>query len=277
MKYIALHFNYYTTIMNRLLNITINMKNETVNIQDTLIRLTSTITTLTYIAEEQSKYKNKTDKTIVNQKINANKSIKEQQDWWNNQQTNIKEQIEKNKAIETKKQEKCVYDKLDPDLKNNIQKGSAQAALECNQAVCFHPETLVKMHNDKIIYIKDIKVGNYLKNGKKVKGTMILNNLNDNNNDNINDNINDNNKYTEDLYTLPGGENGKEILVSGSHLIFNTLFNNFVQVNNYKDATISNNNSDTLICLITSDHTIPLGDYIFHDWEDNNGSISKNI
>ena len=29
--------------------------------------------------------------------------------------------------------------------------------------------------------------------------------------------------------------------------------------------------------LITSDHSIPIGEWIFHDWEDNNGSPSKNL
>ena len=32
-----------------------------------------------------------------------------------------------------------------------------------------------------------------------------------------------------------------------------------------------------LACLITEQHTIPIGDYLFHDWEDNNGSASKDI
>jgi len=32
-----------------------------------------------------------------------------------------------------------------------------------------------------------------------------------------------------------------------------------------------------LVCLITSNHTIPIGTNIFHDWEDNQGSPSKSI
>ena len=34
---------------------------------------------------------------------------------------------------------------------------------------------------------------------------------------------------------------------------------------------------DELSCLITSNHTIPIGQWIFHDWEDNNGSPAKSL
>ena len=34
---------------------------------------------------------------------------------------------------------------------------------------------------------------------------------------------------------------------------------------------------EKLTCLITSNHTIPIGGRIFHDWEDNNGSPSKSL
>ena len=40
---------------------------------------------------------------------------------------------------------------------------------------------------------------------------------------------------------------------------------------------ITDTKHETLCCLITSDHTIPIGKHIFHDWEDNNGSPAKNL
>ena len=264
------------SIMGKLLNLTINMKKETINIQDALLRLTSTITTLTYIADEQTKFNDKTKYAIKKQKTDANKSIQQQRDWWADWRKRWAKMIkaheeaerlrkEREAAAEARRQEKCVYDKLDADVKKKIKISSAQASLECKQAVCFHPETLVKNNNGKTVPIKNIKVGSFLKNGQKVLGTMILNNLTEDN------------SYNEDLYSLVNGEKGENILVSGSHLIYDKTINNYIKVKDFTGSMISYNNSETLICLITTDHTIPLGDYIFHDWEDNNGSPSKNL
>ena len=50
---------------------------------------------------------------------------------------------------------------------------------------------------------------------------------------------------------------------------------NYIHVKDHPKSVKSSTNSQMFICLITSDHTIPLGNYIFHDWEDNNGSPSK--
>ena len=133
------------------------------------------------------------------------------------------------------------------------------------RAICFHPDTLVKKYNNKIIKMKNLKMGDKLKNGQIVQGTMYLRNLDENNN------------YIENMYHIKNGERGLPIIVSGSHLIFDKSINNFVHVKDYKDAIPANINLKKLCCLITTDHTIPLGNYIFHDWEDNNGSISKDI
>ena len=132
-------------------------------------------------------------------------------------------------------------------------------------SVCFHPDTLIKKNNNKITKIKNIKLGDKLKNGQIVQGTMNLSNLDKNNN------------YIETMYIINNGEKDKPIIVSGSHLIFDRNINNFIHVKDYKNAIISDISLDKLFCLITSDHTIPLGNYIFHDWEDNNGSTSKNL
>ena len=128
------------------------------------------------------------------------------------------------------------------------------------RAACFHPNTFVKKSNGQIVKMKNIKQGDKLKNGKIVYATMIIHNLDENNN------------YIEKFYSLKNGENNSPILVTGSHLIFDKSINYFIPVKKY-NAPISTISSDTLVCLITSDHTIPLGKYIFHDWEDNNECI----
>ena len=67
----------------------------------------------------------------------------------------------------------------------------------------------------------------------------------------------------------------KPILVTGSHLVFDKSTKNFIYVKDYPGAIKATEQTTNLACLITSDHTIPLGDYIFHDWEDNNEIMEK--
>jgi hypothetical protein len=131
--------------------------------------------------------------------------------------------------------------------------------------LCFHPDTLVKLKDGSCKSIANINPGDTLKHGQIVNGTMILYNLDDKGN------------YIESLYKFNGENSENQILVSGSHLIFDKVKQNFIKVKDHPDAILTSSNSKQLICLITSDHTIPLGNYIFHDWEDNQGSLSKNV
>ena len=101
--------------------------------------------------------------------------------------------------------------------------------------------------------------GDKLKNGQIVCATMKLNNF-------------ENNSYMQDLYSFKGEKEKSKnceskILVTGSHLIFYN--NKFIHAKDHPDAILHDENTENLVCLITSDHTIPLGNYIFHDWEDN--------
>jgi hypothetical protein len=59
-----------------------------------------------------------------------------------------------------------------------------------------------------------------------------------------------------------------EILVTGSHLVFNKEKNSFVKVENYSNAKLTDKVSDVFSCLITDTHRIPIGNEIFWDWED---------
>lgn len=49
-------------------------------------------------------------------------------------------------------------------------------------SMCFHPNTLVKLENGSCKSISTIEVGDILKNGQIVYGTMKLHNLDSNNN-----------------------------------------------------------------------------------------------
>ncbi len=130
---------------------------------------------------------------------------------------------------------------------------------ELVRMLCFHPDTLVKLSNKKLVKMSNICPGDKLKNGQIVCATMKLNNF-------------ENNSYMQDLYSFKGEKEKSKnceskILVTGSHLIFYN--NKFIHAKDHPDAILHDENTENLVCLITSDHTIPLGNYIFHDWEDN--------
>ena len=130
--------------------------------------------------------------------------------------------------------------------------------------LCFHPDTKVRLLNNKVFRMKDIPLNSTLPNGTIVKAVMNISNLDDKGN------------HVEDLYSIKGGE-GSDILVSGSHLVYDTTQKQFIHSSELNCATKTDIKCSEFSCLITSNHIIPIGKWIFHDWEDNNGSKSKQI
>jgi len=137
------------------------------------------------------------------------------------------------------------------------------------RALCFHPETILKLKDDSFICMKDIPLNSVLKNGSIVYAVMNISN------------VDKDGKCIESLYKIKGGENvsvnnkNNDILVSGSHLVYDPTSTNFVQVEHLPQAEKTDIECKTFTCLITSNHIIPIGKWIFHDWEDNNGSAPK--
>jgi hypothetical protein len=127
------------------------------------------------------------------------------------------------------------------------------------RALCFHPDTKVELKNGSIMSMKDLPLNAILKNGARVCAVMNISN------------IDEQGQQVEKLFDIDG------ILVSGSHLVYNVKLKRFIHVEELKEATVTDIKSDNLACLITSDHTIPIGKWIFHDWEDNNGSPAKTL
>ena len=110
--------------------------------------------------------------------------------------------------------------------------------------------------------MKDIPLNSILKNDTQVCAVMSISNLDNKG------------AYVERIFKMNDGEEGETILVSGSHLVLDPETQTFVKVKDLQgknSPTLTNIECDTLSCLITSDHTIPLGKWIFHDWEDDNG------
>ena len=145
------------------------------------------------------------------------------------------------------------------------------------RALCFHPNTKLELQNGEMVAMKDVSLNSILKNGTRVCATMQISNLDENGN------------YVEKMYKVSNNKvyNNKlnkveddeqeAILVSGSHLIYDPTCKQFVHVKDLPASQLSEVNCDRLACLITSDHTIPIGEWIFHDWEDSNGSAPKKI
>lgn len=109
---------------------------------------------------------------------------------------------------------------------------------------CFSPDTVVKLQNGESRSMKDLELGDILVNGSVVKSTMKI--LND----------------TDPYYRLPGN-----ILVTGSHYVKDGDV--FKRVKDVECAEKTTEISRIVSCIITNDHKIPVGDFIFWDWEDN--------
>ena len=118
---------------------------------------------------------------------------------------------------------------------------------------CFHPDTLLKLQNGENKLMKDIDLGDILENGSVVQSVLKI----------------DNKIEPVPLYIIKGsGVNKEDIFVTGSHLVFDNTQNNFIKVENYAKAVLTETHIDWFSCLITSDHKIKIGDEIFWDWED---------
>ena len=130
---------------------------------------------------------------------------------------------------------------------------------------CFDPTTLIKTQKGEYFEMKDLKLGEILKDGTEVVAIMRISNLDENK------------TPIHPYYKLSGGEKNNDIYVSGTHLVYDPELEIFVPVNEYSNAMITDIYGEQFCCLITSSNIIPIGKHVFHDWEDNQGSSSKNI
>ena len=139
---------------------------------------------------------------------------------------------------------------------NSIWKGPPGQTLRFVGGMCFDENTPILLENDTIKMISEIHTGDILSDGSIVFGTMKLLNQYDS-------------QYLDDIYVYEGmGENNCDVYVSGSHLVM-VDNNEFVQVKEDNRSKKSDRNFSQLSCLITNTHTIPIGQLIFCDWEDN--------
>ena len=118
---------------------------------------------------------------------------------------------------------------------------------------CFYPKTNVKLKNGDIVKMEDLNLGDILENGSRVNVLMKLDNA-----------------ANEKLFKIQGkGVNGEDIYVTGTHMIYCEKSKKFIEVKNSADAIEQSDVScKWFSCLITDDHIIKIGEYVFWDWED---------
>ena len=130
---------------------------------------------------------------------------------------------------------------------------------------CFHPDTKIKLKNGNIVLMKDINLGDVLENDSVVISTMKIDNL----------------QNRVPLYKIKGGVNNEDIYVTGSHLVMDDNHDktakNFIKVEDFSKAKLTNLNVDWFSCLITSDNKIQIGSKTFWDWEDHYVKILGNF
>lgn len=130
---------------------------------------------------------------------------------------------------------------------------------------CFEPNTIVKTRDGKYCKMENLELGTVLKDGSEVVSVMKITNLDKDK------------KPVQPLYKFENGENGEDVYVSGTHLIYDPTIESFVPVSKSKQAVLTDKYVEYFSCLITSTNIIPIGAHVFHDWEDNQGSKSKQI
>ena len=123
-------------------------------------------------------------------------------------------------------------------------------------ALCFHPDTLVILQDGSQKYMKDLVLGDIIENGSVVEGTLRLNNKDRRG------------KIKNPFYKIYDELTQTNIYVTGEHLVLDKKTNRYVRVEHYDKAQKTDNGSEILVCLITSDHRIVIGNEVFWDWED---------
>ena len=114
---------------------------------------------------------------------------------------------------------------------------------------CFISDTRIKLDNGDEVEIKDLMLGDVLEGGVTVNATLQIRNV---------DNAPFYKVFSEDLNDY--------IYVTGSHMIKEN--DKFVRVDECSFTEISDVVCDKFICLITDDHSIPIGGHVFRDWAD---------
>jgi hypothetical protein len=131
----------------------------------------------------------------------------------------------------------------------SIQKGPPGQLL--NTLACFSPDTMITLNTGDHVMMKDVKLNDVLKNGTIVHATMQISNSGASP------------YYKMQSTNQPSGY----IYVTGEHYVKHK--DHFIPVKYHPGAEyVPTKVDDVVMCLITSDHRIPIDDYEFWDWDD---------
>lgn len=116
---------------------------------------------------------------------------------------------------------------------------------------CFHPSTKIKTLWGTVHPISELPLDSCLEDGGEVQAIMRIVN-------------------TEPFYRFhKAGIDGEDILVTGSHFVYDDKLNTFIHVRDSPDAHLDTTiTSNEVYSLITSTGRIPISEKIFWDWED---------
>jgi len=116
---------------------------------------------------------------------------------------------------------------------------------------CFHRNTKMKMKNGKYKKMSELNLGDKLFDGGEVRAILRIKG-----------------EKTNPFYKIYSEDLKEEILVSGTHFIKHPETGKFIKVKDYDKAIKTEQWDKELSCLVTSNNLIPIGEYIFWDWED---------
>lgn len=118
--------------------------------------------------------------------------------------------------------------------------------------LCFHPNTPMIMKNGEKKKMCEIEIGDVLEDNRKILATMKLKGQ-------------DNDVF----YKIYSEELNEYIYITGGHLIQHPKTKQFIHVKDLDEAIKCDEKDTSLMnCLITDDHLIKIGEYLFWDWED---------
>ena len=129
-------------------------------------------------------------------------------------------------------------------------RAAAEAAAAARRFFCFSGNTPIKLIDGKTVLLKHIKLEDTLINGTIVRATMQIKSSKE-----------------DPFYKIYSEELGEDVFVTGSHHI--KWGDKYIPVCEFEKAEKLDTVDDVLYCLVTSDHTIPVGEFTFWDWEDN--------
>jgi len=114
---------------------------------------------------------------------------------------------------------------------------------------CFSLDAPIQLQNGEIVPIEDLKLGDFLVSGGTVDVLLKIKNMS-----------------RGRLHRLFSEKLNDWVYVTGGHLIKHN--EEFKPVYKHERAEISELSPEIFMCIVTSDHTIHIGEYVFWDWSD---------